>query len=277
MKIFIFFTYFCFSFLFHYDCPSERLKSIPTSLNKSYKNKKFGYKPPKSTCISLSKPYKISGFSTVAHSFCRAIVHQQTKLIQFYIIFSLSLTSPLSQLRTRSDEANLSQLRARSRRNSPRMVTAKPIGANMEQTHGFWCWSGAMEELWVLSGADLVLWRSRGFWMDLIIGFDWVWFWVLNVLVLLSWVWCCCWRSRGCWVDFRLIFGCRGWMGENPVGENLWVSGWLVDFWLPEESCRGWVGCQWRRWRFVFVRRIGKVGGRKEKKKRMERREKIIF
>jgi hypothetical protein len=28
------------------------------------------------------------------------------------------------------------------------------------------------------------------------------------------------------------------------------------------------VGCQWRRWRFVSVRRIGKVGGRKEKKKK---------
>jgi hypothetical protein len=37
------------------------------------------------------------------------------------------------------------------------------------------------------------------------------------------------------------------------------------------------VGCQWRRWRFVSVRRIGKVRGRKEKKKKMERREKIII
>ena len=44
-------------------------KSIPTSLYKPYKNKKFGYKPPKSIGISLSKLYKISGFSTVARSF----------------------------------------------------------------------------------------------------------------------------------------------------------------------------------------------------------------
>jgi hypothetical protein len=33
-------------------------------------------------------------------------------------------------------------------------------------------------------------------------------------------------------------------------------------------GCHGWVGCQWRRWRFVSVRRIGKVRGRKEKKKK---------
>ena len=41
----------------------------------------------------------------------------------------------------------------------------------------------------------------------------------------------------------------------------------------------GFVGCQWRRIGFVSMRkrRIGKVGEERKKKKRLERREKIMI
>ena len=60
------------------------------------------------------------------------------------------------------------------------------------------------------------------------------------------------------------------------MGENLWV---VVGEWVVNGG-RGFVGCQWRKWRFVSVMRIGKFWGKKKKKKglrRMGMKEKIII
>ena len=59
-----------------------------------------------------------------------------------------------------------------------------------------------------------------------------------------------------------MALGCRG---------LLWVE-WVVN------GEGGFVGCQWRRTGFVSMRkrRIGKVG-EERKKKRLERREKIMI
>jgi hypothetical protein len=56
-----------------------------------------------------------------------------------------------------------------------------------------------------------------------------------------------------------LIFGCQR---SCAVGENLWVA---VGEWVVNGG-GGFVGCQWRRWRFVSVMRIGKFWGKKKKK-----------
>ena len=144
------------------------------------------------------------------------IIYHQTKPFEFYII-SLSL----------------SQLCARSGANSwvfmPiwcyggavgfewswfsvveeswRMVTAKPIGADLEQTRGFWCQSGAVGELWVLSRVDLVLWKSRGFWLWVLNGFD-----------------------CGFWLGLILGFDCVGIVvvGVVLLPKEPWVLGWLL-------------------------------------------------
>jgi hypothetical protein len=60
------------------------------------------------------------------------------------------------------------------------------------------------------------------------------------------------------------------------VGENLWV---VVGEWVVNGG-GGFVGCQWRKWRFVSVMRIGKFGGKKKRLMRMGkvvRKEKIII
>jgi hypothetical protein len=153
------------------------------------------------------------------------------------------------------------------------MVMAKPIGADLEQTRGFWCQSGIVEELWVLSGADLVLWRSRGFrlwvlngfWLGLILGFDCVGVVVVGAVLLLEEPWV------------------LGWV-LVVVGENLWVSGWflvaggampwvricglpLVSGLLIEEVEVCFCEENWESW--------GKKG--KKKKKKRWRGEKIII
>ena len=105
-------------------------------------------------------PYKFFGFATVPLSFGGATVFHQTKPFEFYIIFSLSLslTSPLSQLRVGS------QLRARS-------------GANSWVLMPIWCYGGCR----FLSGVDLVpwvwcyFWKSRGCWVEF--WLPWVEFW----------------------------------------------------------------------------------------------------
>ena len=57
------------------------------------------------------------------------------------------------------------------------------------------------------------------------------------------------------------------------MGENLWV---VVGEWVVNGG-GGFVGCQWRKWRFVSVMRIEKFWGRKEKKKkRLKRMGKVV-
>ena len=98
----------CFGLLLSFSNPMIFLKNrpllraFPPAYTNRIKTKNLAINPPKSIGISLSKLYKISGFSTVARSFGWATVHQQTKLIQFYIILSLSLSLSLSQLRASS-------------------------------------------------------------------------------------------------------------------------------------------------------------------------------
>ena len=53
------------------------------------------------------------------------------------------------------------------------------------------------------------------------------------------------------------------------MGENLWV---VVGEWVVNGG-GGFVGCQWRKWRFVSVMRIGKKKKKKRKKKRRDGRE----
>ena len=106
-------------------------KSIRSSLTKPYENKKFGYKHPKTPHISLTMPYKFFGFATVPLSFGGATVFHQTKPFEFYIIFSLSL----------SHFTSLSTSRWIS---TSRQIWSKLVGFD----------------------ADLVLWRSCGFWAE---------------------------------------------------------------------------------------------------------------
>ena len=162
-------------------------KSIRSSLTKPYENKKFGYKHPKTPHISLTMPYKFFGFATVPLSFGGATVFHQTKPFEFYIIFSLSLSLHLSL----------------------NFALDLNFAPDLEQTRGFWCQSGAMEELWVLSGVNLVLWRSCEGWSwrsqseliwSKLVGFD-----ADLVLWILSGVNLVLWRNCGFWCGF--------WMG----------------------------------------------------------------
>ena len=72
------------------------------------KIKKIGYKSLKFIGISLTILYKFFDFATIVHSFGRAVVHQQTKPFEFYIIFSLShFTSLLTLCQIRQNKSQI--------------------------------------------------------------------------------------------------------------------------------------------------------------------------
>ena len=102
------------------------------------------------------------------------------------------------------------------------------------------------------------------------VGFEWVWLWVLNRFDCGFWLcYCCC---RGCGVvaggavgvelNFRCgEWECRGWVVDWLIfgcWRSCAVGEWIVN------GRDGFVGRQWKRWRFVSVMRIGKFGGSKE-------------